>query len=182
MTRTQSPINANLLPPQRKRGGYPKFVPTENQRTWVKMCCAYGVPIENQCKGVINPITDKPITPSVFAKAFAMELITGPMEYDSMVMAALTTQIKKGNMTAIIWYTRHRWGWDNDMFGKRRQNPDDIPGPMRLQIEGGLPDEPREDDDIPGIDKADAAARQAIAEGAGVIEGTATEVNGNGHG
>ena len=55
-----------------KRGrGQPKFEPTPDQRSQVKMMKALGIPEDRICKTITNPRTGKPVSPMTLARAFA---------------------------------------------------------------------------------------------------------------
>jgi len=65
-----------------KRGrGRPKFEPTQDQRSQVKMMKALRLPEDRICKTVINPRTGKPVSPMMLARAFAAELESGATEF-----------------------------------------------------------------------------------------------------
>ena len=58
-----------------KRGrGQPKFEPTQDQRSQVKLMKAVGIPEDRICKTITNPRTGKPVAPMKLARAFAAEL------------------------------------------------------------------------------------------------------------
>ena len=55
-----------------KRGrGQPKFEPTSDQRSQVKLMKAMGIPEDRICKTITNPRTRKPVAPMTLARAFA---------------------------------------------------------------------------------------------------------------
>ena len=57
-----------------KRGrGQPKFAPTQDQRSQVKLMKALGIPEDRICKTITNPRTRKPVAPMTLARAFAAE-------------------------------------------------------------------------------------------------------------
>jgi len=61
-----------------KRGrGQPKFEPTQDQRSQVKLMKAVGIPEDRICKTITNPRTGKPVAPMTLARAFAPELASG---------------------------------------------------------------------------------------------------------
>src|SRR6516225_181707 len=54
-----------------KRGrGQPKFEPTQDQRSQVKLMKALGIPEDRICKTITNPRTRKPVAPMTLARAF----------------------------------------------------------------------------------------------------------------
>ena len=58
-----------------KRGrGQPKFEPTQDQRSQVKLMKALGIPEDRICQTITNPRTKKPVAPMTLARAFAPEL------------------------------------------------------------------------------------------------------------
>ena len=69
-----------------KRGrGRPKFVPTQDQRTQVKIMKALGIREDEICKTITNPRTGKPVAPMTLARAFAPELASGAIELHTLV-------------------------------------------------------------------------------------------------
>ena len=69
-----------------KRGrGQPKFEPTQDQRSQVKMMKALGIPEDRICKTITNPRTRKPVAPMTLARAFAAELASGATEFHTLV-------------------------------------------------------------------------------------------------
>jgi hypothetical protein len=69
-----------------KRGrGQPKFGPTQEQRSQVKLMKALGIPEDRICKTIINPRTKKPVAPMTLARAFPRELDSGATECHALV-------------------------------------------------------------------------------------------------
>ena len=69
-----------------KRGrGQPKFEPTQEQRSQVKLMKALGIPEDRICKTIINPRTKKPVAPMTLARAFPRELDSGATECHALV-------------------------------------------------------------------------------------------------
>ena len=69
-----------------KRGrGQPKFEPTQDQRSQVKLMKALGIPEDRICKTITNPRTRKPVAPMTLARAFAAELASGATEVHALV-------------------------------------------------------------------------------------------------
>ena len=69
-----------------KRGrGQPKFEPTQDQRSQVKMMKALGIPEDRICKTITNPRTRKPVAPMTLARTFAAELESGATEFHALV-------------------------------------------------------------------------------------------------
>ena len=78
-----------------KRGrGQPKFEPTQDQRSQVKMMKALGIPEDRICKTITNPRTGKPVAPMTLARAFAPELESGATEFHA-VIATLDPETKR---------------------------------------------------------------------------------------
>jgi hypothetical protein len=58
-----------------KRGrGQPKFEPTPDQRSQVKLMKPVGIPGDRICKTITNPRTRKSVAPMTLARAFTAEL------------------------------------------------------------------------------------------------------------
>src|SRR3984893_3459820 len=69
-----------------KRGrGQPKFEPTPDQRSRVKLMKALGIPEDRICTTITNPRTGKPVAPMTLARAFAAELESGATEVHTLV-------------------------------------------------------------------------------------------------
>lgn len=106
------PSKKKNSPAKEPRGpGRPRFAPTDAQRQNVKTMIGFGVPHERICAGLPNPDTGTPITRETFTSAFAAEIAAGTAEMDAMVATSHALKIKEGNMTAIVWYQKNRWGW-----------------------------------------------------------------------
>ena len=123
-----------------KRGrGRPKFVPTQDQRTQVKIMKALGLREDEICKTITNPRTGKPVAPMTLARAFAPELASGAIELHTLVgnfilcailgkKPALGDAIKSEQvrMTAAIFYTKTKMGWKETVVNEPA-NKDDKP-------------------------------------------------------
>ena len=69
-----------------KRGRrQPKFEPTQDQRSQVKLMKALGIPEDRICQTIINPRTKKPVAPMTLARAFPRELASGATECHALV-------------------------------------------------------------------------------------------------
>jgi hypothetical protein len=69
-----------------KRGrGQPKFEPTQDQRSQVKLMKAVGIPEDRICKTITNPRTGTPVAPMTLARAFVAELESGATEFHALV-------------------------------------------------------------------------------------------------
>jgi len=122
-----------------KRGrGRPKFEPTQDQRSQVKLMKALRIPEDRICKTITNPRTGKPVAPMTLARAFAPELASGATEFHTRVgnfilcailgkKPALGDAIKSEQvrMTAAIFYAKTKMGWKET--GSEQTNKDDKP-------------------------------------------------------
>ena len=123
-----------------KRGrGQPKFEPTQDQRSQVKLMKALGIPEDRICKTITNPRTRKPVAPMTLARAFAAELASGATEVHALVgnfilcailgkKPALGDAIKSEQvrMTAAIFYAKTKMGW-KETVGNEPANKNDKP-------------------------------------------------------
>jgi len=123
-----------------KRGrGRPKFEPTQDQRSQVKLMKALGIPEERICKTITNPRTGKPVAPMTLARAFAPELASGATEFHALVgnfivcailgkKPALGDAIKSEQvrMTAAIFFAKTQMGWRERVVNEPA-NKDDKP-------------------------------------------------------
>ena len=129
---------------------------TSEQKQLVKLLVGMGTPQERICKGILNPHSHKPISVETLLKAFAAEIESGLVEMESIVGLSHAQQIKKGNMTAIIWWQKNRAGWRDDPDAAQRAHEaktDPARADMKHEVEivGGLPagsrpDKPEGDD------------------------------------
>jgi hypothetical protein len=123
-----------------KRGrGQPKFAPTQDQRSQVKLMKAVGIPEDRICKTITNPRTQKPVAPMTLARAFAVELENGATEFHALVgnfilcailgkKPALGDAIKSEQvrMTAAIFFAKTKMGW-RETVKNEQANKDDKP-------------------------------------------------------
>ncbi|NEU95666.1 hypothetical protein [Bradyrhizobium uaiense] len=63
------------------------------------------------CAVLINPATGDPISLQTFARCFAREIKTAKIELDNIASGGFVKQLRRGNMTAFIWYSKTQWGW-----------------------------------------------------------------------
>ena len=66
--------------------GQPKFEPTQDQRSQVKLMKALGIPEDRICKTITNPRTRKPVAPMTLARAFAPELESGATQFHAVTV------------------------------------------------------------------------------------------------
>jgi hypothetical protein len=99
----QNPVN--------KKGGMPRFEPTDEQRKAVETMAGHGIPHVDIARVVINPRTGRGIDPTTLRSAFRHELDVGHVKANSAVAESLYQQAIKGNVTAAIWWTKARMGW-----------------------------------------------------------------------
>ena len=123
-----------------KRGrGQPKFEPTPDQRSQVKLMKAMGIPEDRICKTITNPRTRTPVAPMTLARAFAAELESGATEFHTLVgnfilcailgkKPALGEAIKSEQvrMTAAIFFAKTKMGWKETVVNEQA-NKDDKP-------------------------------------------------------
>ena len=95
--------------------GQPKFEPTQDQRSQVKMMKAFGIPEDRICTTITNPRTGKPVAPMTLARAFAVHALVGNFILCTILgkKPALGDAIKSEQvrMTAAIFYAKTRMGW-----------------------------------------------------------------------
>ena len=96
--------------PKRRRG-MPDFVPTERDRTFVRMATAAGITQEDMLKCIINPRTENPISLETLLKHFRRELDSSFEEANAKVVASLFKSATSGDTTAAIWWTKTRMRW-----------------------------------------------------------------------
>jgi hypothetical protein len=116
--------------PSQRVGGRPRdpqleeqWEPTKEQRDLVKLLAGYDVSEWKICRLIRNPLTRRSITIETLHKHFEEEIEIGHEEMDAICLTMLTMQLRKGNMTAIIWYMKNRLGW-KDVVETHRINTD----------------------------------------------------------
>ena len=88
-----------------------RFEPTKADRELVKLLAGYALPHDRIVKAIRNPHTRRPIGIGTLYKHFADELDAGATEVDALCTEMLTKRLREGNVTALIWVTKNRWGW-----------------------------------------------------------------------
>ena len=86
---------------EKRSRGQPKFEPTQDQRSQVKLMKALGIPEDRICKAITNPRTQKP----VLGDAIKSEQV---------------------RMTAAIFYAKTKMGWKETVVNEQ-VNKDDKP-------------------------------------------------------
>jgi hypothetical protein len=117
-----------------KRGrGQPKFEPTQDQRSQVKMMKALGIPEDRICTTITNPRTGKPVAPMTLARAFAVHALVGNFILCTILgkKPALGDAIKSEQvrMTAAIFYAKTKMGWKETVVNEQA-NKDGKPFPV----------------------------------------------------
>jgi hypothetical protein len=137
--------------PKKKRGGVrpgaggPRFAPSNQHRYLVELMAGFGLAQDRIRLAIINPATKKPVSVEVFVREFQDELETGGSKIDAIVARSMAVQLQNGNMTALIWFSKNRWGWrDHYDVDHRVNRPEDGPveNGMIITIRGGLPPPP----------------------------------------
>lgn len=107
---------------KRPGAGAPSFIPTPEQQAVVRLLIGSGRPHDEIVTAIKNPRTSKPISIETLHKAFTEEIRSGQVEMNTLAMTGLAGQLKGGNMTAIIWWSKNRMGWQDstvhEMSGK----------------------------------------------------------------
>ena len=94
-----------------KRGrGQPKFEPTPDQRSRVKLMKALGIPEDQICKTITNPRSGKPVAPMTLARAFAAELASGAdCRHAALVALRHCAAASDRKIRSVDRETRWRW-------------------------------------------------------------------------
>jgi hypothetical protein len=79
----------------------------------VRLLAGFGVPVERICKVITNKATRRPVSVAVLERHFEAELSEGACEMDAAACLALAQKIKRGSLTAIIWYQKNQMGWSD---------------------------------------------------------------------
>ena len=88
-----------------------KFTPTAEQKMFVRMASAGGIPHADIATCVIDPATDTLIDALMFTEHFQRELNSGHTEAATRVVAALYKSALEGDTAAQIWWTKAHLGW-----------------------------------------------------------------------
>lgn len=94
--------------------GRKPFTPTKEQRNMVQAMTGYGIPQEDICLVIHNPITGKPIDGKTLRRAFRTEINTGTVIANSKVAESLYNKALgtgQGAVTAAIFWLKTRAGW-----------------------------------------------------------------------
>jgi hypothetical protein len=103
-----------------KRGrGQPKFEPTPDQRSQVKVMKAVGIPEDRICKTITNPRTGRALAPMMLARAFAAELETGATEFHTLPTLGEAIKSEQVRMTAAIFYAKTKMGWKETVVNEQ---------------------------------------------------------------
>lgn len=90
----------------------------KKRRDFIRTSAGYGLP-----PATIAALLDPPMDPDVLAVDYAAEIETGKALADLEAVSMLRAGIKKGNMTAIIWWTKVHLGWTEK--GPRPEKPEE---------------------------------------------------------
>ena len=124
---------------EKRSRGQPKFEPTPDQRSQVKLMKAVGIPEDRICQTITNPRTGKPVAPMTLARAFAPELASGATEVHALVGNFILCAIlgkkptlgdpiksEQVRMTAATFYAKTKMGWKETVVNEPA-NKDDKP-------------------------------------------------------
>jgi hypothetical protein len=99
-----------------RKGGTPRFVPTDDERALVKFLAANGYAQHLICKYIANR-RGSHISESTLKRVFVQELELGQTQLDLLVLTQFMAAIKRGERWAICKYigqrmwTQERGGW-----------------------------------------------------------------------
>lgn len=139
------------IPPVKNKGGYPKFIPSDEQRRTVTQLTALKVSWDEQRLAIINPVSNKPLCKKHFSKIFAEELKAGRTMLKDVVAKKYFQALNAGEAWAIKLGLRNVHGWISE--GSQPLPADDNDVAMVVQNIGVrfiLP--PKREDVAPPID------------------------------
>jgi hypothetical protein len=99
------------IPPVKNKGGYPKFIPSGEQRRTVTQLTALKVSWDEQRLAIINPVSNKPLCKKHFSKIFAEELKAGRTMLKDVVAKKYFQALNAGEAWAIKLGLRNVHGW-----------------------------------------------------------------------
>jgi hypothetical protein len=100
-----------------RKGGMPKFVPTEEERSLVKLLAANNY-ARHLVASLISNRRGASISVKTLERVFARELEVGQTELDFLVLTQLLAAIKRGERWAILKHIEQRM-WMRDRGGWR---------------------------------------------------------------
>lgn len=92
-------------------------------RTFVEIAAGSGMDVEE-----IALLCQPPITVEALKRDYAVELEMGPARANLETVTGLRAAVKKGNVGAMIYWTKARMGWTEKGPGVKEQPPDDQTG------------------------------------------------------
>ena len=90
-----------------------------------------GIPIEHICRVIINPETNRPLSPNTLKRHFREELGNGHVSMKAFALNKLYQLIAAGHASAVFFYLKCQHGW--------REREKDEPPPA-----GGTSSDPNE--------------------------------------
>jgi hypothetical protein len=78
----------------------------------VEELAGFGIPKDDIASTIINPRSGRPIDANTLRLAFREELRVGSVKANARVAGALFKAATEGNVTAQIWWTKARMGWN----------------------------------------------------------------------
>lgn len=98
----------------------------DQKRKMVETLAGYGMPEEE-----IGLLLVPPIDLATLRQSYAAELEMGPVKANLETLSMLRAGVKKGNMTAVIWWTKVKMGWTErgPQSKDRPSENDDVPAP-----------------------------------------------------
>jgi hypothetical protein len=115
-----------------RKGGRPRnpaleqrFVPTDQDREVVKLLSGFGLPLDRIARAVRNPATRRCIAVTTLQARFERELEEGSGEVDRLLAGTLLKQLKAGQIAALIFTLKNRWGW-RDLVEQQRHTEVDL--------------------------------------------------------
>ena len=114
------------IPPVKNKGGYPKFIPSDDQRRTVTQLTALKVSWDEQRLAIINPVSNKPLCKKHFSKIFAEELKAGRTMLKDVVAKKYFQALNAGESWAIKLGLRNVHGWISEGSQPLPVNDNDV--------------------------------------------------------
>ena len=99
----------------------------KQKRTLVETLAGYGMAPEE-----IALLLVPPMDADTLKRDYAVELEMGPAKANLETVSMLRGAVKKGNVTAAIYWTKARMGWTEKAPATKGQPGDEEPAPVKL--------------------------------------------------
>jgi hypothetical protein len=100
------------------------------RRVFIETVAGYGMPLEE-----IALLLKPPVSVEDLRRDYAVELEMGPAKANLETVAMLRSAVKKGNVTAAIYWTKAKMGWVEGKGANKGESPTEsgsLTGPFKM--------------------------------------------------